>query len=147
MTGAAERPAGSFAASAKAGQGSAVRIGWPPRAAFTLLEILISLALIALLVGATVSISANLISDTPLTTDDVFWKALNEARKQAHTSQQDIQMGFDSKAKAFVIGTNVGAQTGAGTSTQTNAGASAQTSSDAIVQAFPVPLADRLTVD
>jgi prepilin-type N-terminal cleavage/methylation domain-containing protein len=150
MIAAVERPAGSLAASAEAGRGSARA----PRAAFTLLEILISLALIALLVGATVSISDNLIGKPP-TTDEVFWKALNQARKQALTSQQDMQMGFDSKTKAFVIGTNVGAQTDANASgqasanagTQTGANASEQTSSDAGAQAFPVPLADKLTVD
>jgi hypothetical protein len=135
MIAAAERPAGSFAALAKAGRGKARA----PRAAFTLLEILLSLALIALIIGATVSISANLIGNTPLTADDVFWKALTETRKQALTLQHDVRMGFDNKAKVFVVGDNVGAQT--------SAGVSVQTSGDAGTQTFPVPFADKLTVD
>jgi len=52
-----ERPAGSWAASAKARRVCGVRIARAPRAAFTLLEILISLALIALLIGATISMA------------------------------------------------------------------------------------------
>jgi hypothetical protein len=133
MTAGEERPAGSLAASVKAGRGGA---------AFTLLEILISLALVSLLIGATISIAPR--SDTSLTTDEVFWKALTEARKQALTTQQDIRLGFDNKAKAFVIGANIGAQTDA--STQTGTDASAQASA-AAAQTFPVSFADKLTVD
>ncbi len=140
-----ECPAGSFAASAKAGRAGGARIGCPPRAAFTLLEILISLALIALLVGATVSISANLISSTPLTAEDVFWKALGETRKEALTSQQDIRLAFDAKTKAFLIGANVGTPIGTDTGTPTTADAS--TPAGAPAQTFPVPSADKLTVD
>jgi general secretion pathway protein H len=136
MTAGAERPAGSFAASVKAGRGGA---------AFTLLEILISLALVSLLIGATISIAPR--SDTSLTTDEVFWKALTEARKQALTTQQDIRLGFDNKAKAFVIGANLGAQTDAAASTQTGADAGTQTSAAAAAQTFPVAFADKLTVD
>jgi hypothetical protein len=139
MIAAAERPAGSFAALAKAGRGDDGRIARAPRAAFTLLEILLSLALIALIIGATVSISANLIGNTPLTADDVFWKALIETRKQALTLQHDVRMGFDNKAKVFVVGDNVGAQT--------SVGVNVQTSGDAGTQTFPVPFAEKLTVD
>jgi prepilin-type N-terminal cleavage/methylation domain-containing protein len=126
------RPAGSLAASAQA------------RAAFTLLEILISLALIALLIGATISVSPR--GDSALTTDEVFWKALNEARKQALTTQQDIRLGFDPKAKAFVIGANLGEQTDPNASTPTSAGAGSPISVGA-TETFPVQFADKLTVD
>ncbi len=111
-----DRPAGSLAAPAKACEGSGVGRMRPPLAAFTLLEILISLALIALLIGATISMVPH--SDTALTTDEVFWKALTEARKQALTTQQDIRLAFDLKAKALVIGANIGMQTDAKASTQ-----------------------------
>jgi general secretion pathway protein H len=137
-----ERPAGLLAASAKAHLGTAVRSARPARAAFTLLEILISLALIALLIGATISISPR--GDAP-TTDEVFWKALNEARKQALTTQQDIRLGFDPKAKAFVIGANLGTQTSDKAGTQTSADASPQP--NGATQTFPVQFADKLTVD
>ena len=107
------------------------------RCGFTLLEILISLALIALLIGATISVSPR--GDAALTTDEVFWKALTEARKQALTTQQDIRLGFDPKAKDFVIGADIGAQT------SDNAGTQSGTSAPA--QIIPVQFADKLTVD
>jgi prepilin-type N-terminal cleavage/methylation domain-containing protein len=137
-----ERPAGSLAASAKARRRSGVRIA---RAAFTLLEILISLALIALLIGATISMAPR--SDTSLTTDEVFWKALTEGRRQALTTQQDVRLGFDAKAKAFVIGANLGAQTGANAGTPTSAEAGTPAGTDGATQTFPVQFADKLTVD
>jgi hypothetical protein len=132
MIAAAERPAGSLAASAKA------------PAAFTLLEILISLALIVILIGATISMAPR--SDNSLTTDEVFWKALAEARKQALTTQQDIHLGFDPKAKAFVIGANLGVQADPQAGTQTSAGAGTPISVGA-TETFPVQFADKLTVD
>ena len=132
-----ERPAGSLAASAKAYRECGVRIAGPPRAAFTLLEILISIALIALLVGATISVSPR--GDAALTTDEVFWKALTAARKQALTTQQDIRLAFDPKTKAFIIGANIGMDT--------SDSAGAQSSATAATQTFPVQFADKLTVD
>jgi prepilin-type N-terminal cleavage/methylation domain-containing protein len=141
MTAAAERPAGSFAASAKAGRESGVRNARPPRRAFTLLEILLVLALLALLLGATVNVSAHLIGDKSLTADDVFWKALNAARKQALMSQQDVRLSFDVKTKSFVIDANAGPQTGA------DASAQASTGPGPGAQTFPVPSSDKLTVD
>ena len=117
----------------------------PPRAAFTLLEILISLALIALLIAATISVSPR--GDSALTTDEVFWKALTEARKQALTTQQDIRLGFDPKAKAFVIGANLGAQTDANASPPAGTGADKEVSSVGATETFPVQFADKLTVD
>jgi prepilin-type N-terminal cleavage/methylation domain-containing protein len=134
-----ERPAGSWAASAKALR-SGVR---KTPAAFTLLEILISLALIALLIGATISMAPR--SDNSLTTDEVFWKALTAARKQALTTQQDIRLGFDPKAGAFVIGANIDPQHSGNAGTQTSAGT--QTTDNTPAQAFPVKFADKLTVD
>src|SRR5437879_5832502 len=103
MTAAAERPAAWFAASAEAGRESGARS--PRCAAFTLLEILLGLALLALLIGASVSISANLIGTTPVTAEDVFWQAVSEARKQALLSRQDVHLNFEEKEKAFVLTT------------------------------------------
>jgi general secretion pathway protein H len=143
MIAAAQRPAGAFDALAKTGPGGRVPVTRAPRAAFTLLEILISLALVALLVGATVSLSSNLIGDTPLTVNDVFWKAMVEARKEALTSQHDVRLAFDTKTKAFLIGVNVSGQVGADAGTPAGADASAA----AAAETFPVPLADKLTVD
>jgi prepilin-type N-terminal cleavage/methylation domain-containing protein len=113
------------------------------RRGFTLLEILISLALIIVLIGATISVSPR--GDATLTTDEVFWKALTEARKQALTTQQDIRLGFDPKAKAFVIGANIDPQRSDNAGAQTSAGT--QTTDQAPAQTFPVQFADKLTVD
>ncbi|HWZ93614.1 MAG TPA: prepilin-type N-terminal cleavage/methylation domain-containing protein [Opitutaceae bacterium] len=145
MTAGKESPAGSFAASAKAGRGVGGRIGCPPPAAFTLMEILISLALVALLIGATISVVPH--DNASMTTDEVFWKALTEARKQALTSQQDVRLAYDNKAKAFVTGVNIGTQTDAGASKQTGAKDDTQTGVDGVEQTFPVAFADKLNVD
>lgn len=140
-----ERPAGSLAASAKARRARGARIARAPRSAFTLLEILISLALIALLIGATISVAPR--GDKSETTDEVFWKALTEARKQALTTQQDIRLGFDPRAKAFVIGANLGAQTDANAGTPTGAAGGTPASTGGATETFPVQFADKLTVD
>ena len=131
-------------ASAKAHSGRAACRARAPRAAFTLLEIRISLALIALLIGATISVSPR---GAAPTTDEVFWKALNEARKQALTTQQDIRLGFDPKAKAFVIGAKINPQASDNARTQRGTIAGTETSNDAPTQTFPVQFAGALTVD
>ena len=51
--------------------------------AFTLLEILLALALIALLATVFIGGSSALIADKPLSPDDVFWKVAQQARKTA----------------------------------------------------------------
>ena len=115
-----DRAAGSLAA-APAGAGGFRRV---PRDAFTLLEILISIALLALLAGTVVSLSAHLIGDKAVTPGDVFWKALTEARKEALLSEQEVSLAFDEKNKAFVISAAAGEP-----------------------KSFPVPAADQLGVD
>jgi len=142
MIAAVERPAGSWAASAQARRARGAR---PPRAAFTLLEILICLALIALLIGATITMAPR--SDMAMTTDQVFWKALTEARKQALTTQQDIRLGFDPKAKAFIIGANINPQASDNAGAQTGTNAGTETSTGGATQTFPVQFTGALTVD
>jgi prepilin-type N-terminal cleavage/methylation domain-containing protein len=58
------------------------RIG-DPAAGFTLLEILLALAVIGLLSAVLIGGSARLLATKPLTPDDVFWKAVAQARKDA----------------------------------------------------------------
>jgi prepilin-type N-terminal cleavage/methylation domain-containing protein len=138
MTVGAERPAGSFAALAKAGRDGRGRNTRPARAAFTLLEILLALALLALLSAATVSISENLVGNTPVTPEEVFWKALAEARKEALTSEQEVHLSFDPKAKAFNLVTTAG----------TEAGADPSANSNSSTQTFPVTKAsDELAIE
>ncbi len=76
------------------------RAGPPPRkyidsrAGFTLLEVLLSLALIALIAGVLVGGSAKLMSDQPVSADEVFWKASGEARKMALKSGNETHLAF-----------------------------------------------------
>ncbi|MDB6093453.1 MAG: hypothetical protein JWM32_1015 [Verrucomicrobia bacterium] len=82
----------------------------PAGAGFTLLEILLALALMALLAGVLVSGSAHLIGDKPSTAEDVFWKAMQQGRKGALTSERDVRLNFDPKEKNFVLDDGVSTQ-------------------------------------
>lgn len=79
-------------------------------AAFTLLEILLALALIGLLTAALVSASAHLISDKPVAPEDVFWQAVQQSRQTALTSEHEVRLSFDTKAQAFVMDGGAGPQ-------------------------------------
>ena len=72
-------------------------------AAFTLLEILLALALIGLLAGALVTISVRLTDAKPATPEAVFWEAVTEARKSALKHEQEERLSFDDKEKQFVL--------------------------------------------
>ena len=86
--------------------------------AFTLLEILLALALVALLAGALIGGSSALLADKPVSPDDVFWSTVRAARKSALNGQQDLNLRYDEKAKSFQL-----------------------TAPDGTVQSFPVPVA------
>jgi general secretion pathway protein H len=75
----------------------------PGARAFTLLEILLALALIGLLAGVLVSASVRLMGNRPVTPEEVFWKASGEARKAALKSEQEVRLQFDDKEGAFVV--------------------------------------------
>ena len=70
---------------------------------FTLLEILLSLALIGLLSAAMISVGSHLIEARPHTPAEVFWEASRTARRLALKSQQEVRLSFDPKEKRFVI--------------------------------------------
>jgi len=74
-----------------------------PAAGFTLLEILLALAVIGLISTLLIGGSARLLATKPMTPDDVFWKAVAQARKDALERGHTVQMGFDTKTKAFII--------------------------------------------
>lgn len=67
------------------------------RAAFTLLEILLVLALMGLLVGVLIIGSIHLIGDKPVTPEDVFWKAVSETRREALLSGKEVRLRFETK--------------------------------------------------
>jgi type II secretory pathway pseudopilin PulG len=72
------------------------------RGAFTLLEIILVLALIALigaLLGGAVVRVVN--ADHP-TAEDVFWQACRSAQKMAALSERDVTMTFDAKLGKLV---------------------------------------------
>lgn len=78
----------------------------PSRRAFTILELLLALAIIALLGTVLIGGSAQLLSDKPVSADEVFWKAVQEARKNALKSGNETRLTFlddRDQGKAFVV--------------------------------------------
>lgn len=75
---------------------------------FTLLEILVTLALIALLAGALVAGAGKLLKDQPTTPAEVFRKALTEARQYAIEKNVEVRLSFDAKNKALTASTTDG---------------------------------------
>lgn len=73
------------------------------RRGFTLLEVLVTLALIALLTGVLVVGTSRLLGDRPKTPDELFWGAVEAARKDALLNNRDVRMSLDAKARQFVI--------------------------------------------
>ena len=74
-----------------------------PASGFTLLEILLAVALIALLIAAVVSTAVHLTDTKPRSNDQVFWEAVRLARQAALRSQNDVTLSFDDKNKQFVM--------------------------------------------
>lgn len=68
-----------------------------------MLEVLLTLALLALFATILVGGSARLLTTEPATVPDVFWKAVQEARKRALKAEHDIRLRFDEKTQRFVL--------------------------------------------
>jgi prepilin-type N-terminal cleavage/methylation domain-containing protein len=73
------------------------------RGAFTLIEILLVLALIALLATIFIGGSSALLADKALTPDEQFWKACSEARKEAIGEQKSVILTVDPRTRSFVL--------------------------------------------
>lgn len=71
--------------------------------AFTLLEILLALALLGLLASALISGAVRLVSAAPQSPEDVFWEAARTARRTALNAEREVRLSFDPKEKAFVL--------------------------------------------
>lgn len=71
--------------------------------AFTLLEILLTLALLALFATILVGGSTRLLSREPSTVGEVFWQSVQEARKRALKAEHEIRLRFDEQKKQFVL--------------------------------------------
>ncbi|HEY1794012.1 MAG TPA: type II secretion system protein [Opitutaceae bacterium] len=74
------------------------------RSGFTLVEVLLVIALIALVGWIFIGGSAALLSDKGATPDELFWKAVTAARKEALEEQKSVILTYDQKARAFEIG-------------------------------------------
>jgi len=72
------------------------------RRGFTLLEVLITIALIALLAGVLVVGTNRLLRSKPLSADELFWVAANATRKEALLNNRDVRLRFDAKAREFI---------------------------------------------
>jgi prepilin-type N-terminal cleavage/methylation domain-containing protein len=70
---------------------------------FTLLEILVSIAIIALISTVLITGTVRLVNEQPLTPHEVFWKAVQEARKAALKSEHEIRLKFDKEKKQFLL--------------------------------------------
>jgi general secretion pathway protein H len=97
--------------------------GVQPRQGFTLLEILLAVALLGILSAALVSIAPRLASEQAQTPREVFWDAVRTARRSALISEREVWLSYDSKEKQFVLAGGEGAKT------------------------FPVPQISELTID
>lgn len=71
--------------------------------AFTLLEILLAVALLAILSAAMVSIAPRLVDSRPQTPTEIFWEAAKTARRSALTSEREVWLSFDAREKEFVL--------------------------------------------
>lgn len=70
---------------------------------FTLLEVLLSIAIIGLLATVLVGGSAHLLSEQPVTATEIFWKSVQEARKAALKSGHEVRLKFDKAKKRFLV--------------------------------------------
>ncbi len=72
------------------------------RSGFTLLEVLITIALIALLTSVLVVGTNRLLSARPKSADELFWAAAGEVRKDALLNNRDVRLILDTKTHEFV---------------------------------------------
>lgn len=78
------------------------------RSGFTLLEVLLTLALIALLAGVLVVGVNSMLSDHPKSPEELFWSAVAETRKEALLNNQDVRLSFDTETREFVARSQTG---------------------------------------
>ena len=70
--------------------------------AFTLLEIMVVIALIGLLTGVLVTGSVTLLRDRPVTGEEQLRSVLTKVRRQATGHLVEVRLSFDAKKKQFV---------------------------------------------
>ena len=77
---------------------------------FTILEILLVLALLGFLSTGLVVGGARLLAERPQSPEDVFWEAVRQARDYALLRNRDVSLRYDREARAFIAGTAEGEQ-------------------------------------
>lgn len=73
------------------------------RRGFTIVEVLLTLALIVLVGTIFISGTNSLLASKASSPDDQFWQACGQARKEALEEQRNVVMSYDSKARGFVL--------------------------------------------
>jgi general secretion pathway protein H len=76
----------------------------PERRGFTLLEILLVLALVGLIGALLATGVGRVFSNDHPAPEDVFWQACRSAQKLASLSEHEVSLGFDAKEKKLVWG-------------------------------------------
>jgi general secretion pathway protein H len=77
---------------------------------YTLLEILLVLALVGLL-GALLTVSiSHVVSEDHAAPEDVFWQGCRSAQKMASLSERETSLGFDAKEKKLVWSNGLGTE-------------------------------------
>lgn len=72
------------------------------RRAFTLLEILVVLALVGLLTGVLVVGANRMLSRGPATPEQIFWETVDATRRYALQKDVNVRLSFDEKARSLV---------------------------------------------
>jgi len=80
-------------------------------AAFTLLEILLALALIGLLSASLITAGTHLVNSRAKTPTEIFWEASRTARRTALKTQTEVRLRYDSQEKRFVVANGGAEQT------------------------------------
>ncbi len=75
---------------------------------FTLLEIIVVIALMGALATVLAVGASTLLSDRDETPEEVFWYAVNEARKFALQYEVDLTLSFDNEEQVFIAATDLG---------------------------------------
>jgi len=81
--------------------GTQSRPGPTGRGGFTLLEVIIVLALIGLLTALVAGGSVALLREKPVTGEEVLRSAISKVRREAVTNLRDIRLSYDDKNKVF----------------------------------------------
>ena len=76
-----------------------------------MLEILLVLAIMGLIASVLVGGAARLLTDRPVSAEDIFWKAVQDARKMSLQSDREVSLQFvtddTTKMQAFVVSNGI----------------------------------------